>query len=236
VKIAVLADIHGNCDALKAVLNHLPSVDLIIVVGDVLGYYPFFETCIDDLMKVNAVCILGNHEAYQMNLLTRPNDPIIDWFHSFYNTNASERTNDWLVNLKDTYTLKVNGTLLSVFHGSPWGVSEYIYPDHKRWNRFRNVNADIILLGHTHLPMDILWNRKRIINPGSVGQPRDGNPKASYVLYEEDSQQVRFCRVLYDPTRVVETMRDMGCDEEYLTILFRDSNKHPEIRKVCLGN
>jgi putative phosphoesterase len=232
MKLAVLADIHGNSEALKAVLNDLPSVDFIIVAGDVLGYYPFFEACVDDLVTVNAVCILGNHEAYQMNLLSRPKDTISEWFHSFYNTNASKRTNDWLINLKNTYTLQSNRTLLKVFHGSPWSISEYIYPDHKKWHRFTGVNADIIILGHTHRPMDILWDQKRIINPGSVGQPRNSNPKASYVIYEGESREVRFCRVDYDPTRVLEAMKDVGCDEEYLTILTRDNRRSREARKV----
>lgn len=228
MKFAFLADIHGNYDALKAVVNELPSVDRLVVLGDVLGYYPFFGECIDELEKAGTEYIRGNHEAYQMNVLQRPKHPIFDWFYSYFEENASDRDRYWLKNLQAEKSLQLQEQTLKLFHGSPWSVSEYIYPDFLEWSRFDSIDADIIVLGHTHRPMDVHRGKKRIINPGSVGQPRDSNPHASYAIYDDETQQLQFCRTRYDTHRLRETMRDLGHDEKYIDILISPCEKSVE--------
>jgi putative phosphoesterase len=225
LKLAFLADIHGNYDALKAVVNELPSVDRLVVLGDVLGYYPFFGLCLDEMEKAGAEYISGNHEAYQMNLLQRPAQPIFDWFYGYFEENASDRDRYWLENLQVEKSLKLQEQTLKFFHGSPWSISEYIYSDFSEWSRFDDLDEDIIVLGHTHVPMDLYWNKKRIINPGSVGQPRDGNPQASYAIYDDESQKLQFFRINYDAHRLIEVMHDLGHDEKCINILLSPGGK-----------
>jgi len=220
LKFAFLADIHGNYDALKAVVNELPSVDRLVVLGDVLGYYPFFGECIDELEKAGTEYILGNHEAYQMNILQKPSSPIFDWFYRYFEENASDRDRYWLKNLKVEKSIQLKDAKLKFFHGSPWNISEYIYPDFLEWSRFDSIDADIIVLGHTHRPMDVHNGKKRIINPGSVGQPRDCNPQASYAIYDDETQQLQFYRTNYDASRLIEAMSDLNHDEEYINVLL----------------
>lgn len=225
MKLTFLADIHGNYDALKAVINELPSVDRLVVLGDVLGYYPYFSLCLDELGKAGAEYIGGNHEAYQMNLLQRPDQRIFDWFYKYFEENASDRDRYWLKNLQVEKTLKLQGQTLKFYHGSPWSITEYIYSNFTDWSRFDSIDADIIVLGHTHIPMDVSNGKRRIINPGSVGQPRDRNPHACYAIYDDETQELRFYRTHYDNSRLIEIMRDLGHDERYVNILLPPGGK-----------
>ena len=92
MRIAILSDIHGNYDALRSVLNRIPSVDYLIVAGDVLGYYPFFNSCIEELDKADALTIAGNHEYHQLNFISRPNHPIIEWFCKYFEKEANPKS------------------------------------------------------------------------------------------------------------------------------------------------
>lgn len=218
MKVAFLADIHGNYDALRAVVDELPSVDYLLVLGDVLGYYPFFDLCLDELEKAGAQYVCGNHEAYQMNLLPRPSHPIFEWFYRYFEEQASAHNRDWLKSLKAEKSLRLQDQTLKIFHGSPWSLSEYIYPDFSDWSRFDNIDADLIVLGHTHRPMEVRNGKKRIINPGSVGQPRDDNSRACYAIYDAENQELQLRRTHYNTHRLIEALRDLGHDEKYINI------------------
>ena len=95
--------------------------------------------------------------------------------------------------------LTFGGAKISVYHGSPWDPQEqYIYPDFREWERFASVDADIIVMGHTHRPLHEKVAGKCIINPGSCGQPRDGIPGAPYAIVDTESREVVMARAEYD--------------------------------------
>lgn len=216
MKVALLSDVHGNIDALQAVLEDLPAVDAVIVAGDVLGYYPFFEECITALQKVGALCLCGNHEAYQRASLPLPPKPVLQWFWRLFDSEASRNARDWLEGLSTSLEVLFKEERVMVCHGSPWSAGEYVQPDSVAWHRFERILADTIVLGHTHRPMKVRWGRKLIINPGSVGQPRDGDPRAAYALFDADKREVVFRRVPYDADRLIDTMLRLDHGERYV--------------------
>lgn len=216
MKVALLSDIHGNIDALQAVFDHLPSVDAVIVAGDVLGYYPFFEECIVKLQQREAHCICGNHEAYQRGMLPLPAKSVLQWFRQMFERDASRSARRWLEGLSTSLEILFEGERMMVCHGSPWSMTEYIQPDFSDWQRFEAVAADTIVLGHTHRPMKVRRGKKLLVNPGSVGQPRDGDSRAAYAVYDVEKKEVAFHRVAYDVERLVETMLRLEHGERYL--------------------
>jgi len=105
----------------------------------------------------------------------------------------------------------VDGKTIAVYHGSPRSpLWEYVFPGTPREylkSIIREAEADIVVLGHTHIPMIFEWKGKYIVNPGSVGQPRDGDPRAAYVLLDTEKMEIKLRRVEYDINRTAEDMR-----------------------------
>lgn len=195
MELALLGDIHSNLPALRAVLKDIGHAE-IFCLGDIVGYNPFPRETIDLLRKMNVSGVRGNHDQ-----------AAIDRRASFLNPTASEAliwTNDQLKE-EDRLFLEgfpmryVNG-LLRAYHGSSRDpLYEYMYP----WlpeETFRSlsVGVEMLFLGHTHVPYVKMLKDKLIVNPGSVGQPRDGDPKASYSIVDKDSGKAEIRRVEYD--------------------------------------
>jgi predicted phosphodiesterase len=102
-------------------------------------------------------------------------------------------------------------------HGSPWDpLNGRIYPDYSNWERFNSCNEDVILIGHTHYPLEKKIGDKIIINPGSVGQPRDGKNGACFAILDISSRKVQFHRVAYNPQRMIEDAQIHDPDNCYL--------------------
>ncbi|MEW6587009.1 MAG: metallophosphoesterase family protein [Nitrospirota bacterium] len=218
MKIAIVADIHGNSDALQAVLNHLPSVDLLVSAGDVLGYYPFFERCLDLLIDAGASMIQGNHEAYLTRSATPRSNALFNWYLKLFERTASKRTMAWLNQLPPDLLIELPHGLMRVFHGSPWSVDEYVYEEDTAQRPFRQIKEDIIVLAHTHIPMDVIIGNKQILNPGSVGQPRRGYNGASYILYDSGKNKpFQHHKVIYDPNPFISALREMSYEDRFIS-------------------
>ena len=212
MKLALLADIHGNVEALRAVLADMPSVDRLIVAGDVVGYYPFFEECIAELDHAGAECIIGNHEAYRLKILEEPQHEILRQYARFFFDHAGPAIMTWLRALPLHLDFLADDIHVKVCHGTPWSISEYAYPEKISADGFSGVKADVVVLGHTHRPVDLTIDGLRLLNPGSVGQPRDGDPRASYCLFDTAGPHAEFRRVSYAASRLIEFMKDNQSD------------------------
>lgn len=216
MKLAVLADIHGNYSALKAIMEDMPSVDALIAAGDIVGYYPFFEECVAALKEAGFISIRGNHEAFLAGLIDYEND-FFKWYRKLFDNEASAGTRVWLENLPFSLSMDIPHGLLKVYHGSPRSVREYIYEDDAPHYPFYRFEGDIIVLGHTHLSMDMVVGDKRVINPGAAGQPRRGIKGASYLLYnssEPDPFEIR--NVNYDSSELVTALHDMDYEQRFI--------------------
>ncbi len=230
MRIVVLSDIHSNLVALEAVLATLASVDAIWVLGDIVGYGPEPDAVVERLVDVGAVAVAGNHDAAAVGAAD------LGWFNpdaraaiEWTQRRMAPRTRDWLAALPTT----VEEPPAALVHGSPreplW---EYITSGAEARPNLRLLaerGLSLGLHGHTHVP--VLWRRtgddlellrvedgtrialdERVVlaNPGSVGQPRDGDPRASYLVYDTDRAELSWHRIAYDVAATQATMRRFG--------------------------
>lgn len=194
--IGFIADIHSNLPALRAVLEHM-DVDKILCAGDVVGYYPYPNEVIRAMKKHKIVSIRGNHDVAVITGDT-------SWFNPLA-ASAVEWTRDNLLpeNMQFLQTLPKQLTFddVAIFHGSPSDPDEYVYPmmSPERLSGFLDlVGKKILVLGHTHVQWSLELNDEKIINPGAVGQPRDGDPRAAYAVFNTDSEELTMHRIEYN--------------------------------------
>jgi putative phosphoesterase len=223
MKFGLISDIHGNSSAFKAVLDCLiERVDHILFLGDFAGYYSFVNECIEMIPADMMTGVRGNHDQILLDFLSSEllPDDYQKAFGSALKRSAeqlSETSKERLFDLPVQLHLNIEGVSLALMHGAPWDpLNGRVYPDFSDWNRFESCNDDIILLGHTHYPMVKHTGRKLIINPGSVGQPRDGKKGACFAELDISSRDVQFFRVSYDPRQVIEDARIRDPENPYL--------------------
>lgn len=227
MRIAVLSDIHSNLAALEAVRDDLPSVDEIWVLGDIVGYGPQPNEVIRTLQQMGARSVLGNHDGAAIGTVD-PDDfnpdakTAVEWTATVLDPNG--RT--YLATLPE---VRVSGDLTAV-HGSPREpVWEYITSPAVAAANLGSFRTWLCLFGHTHIPAVFrasdghveaisvttgdpvrLDARRALINPGSVGQPRDGIPESAYAILDDRGATVEFHRVAYDIAETQRRMQTLG--------------------------
>ena len=230
MRIAVLSDIHANLTALDAVLAALADVDAVWHLGDVVGYGPDPDGVVDRLREVGASGVRGNHDAAAVG----GNE--IDWFNpdarramEWTRGAIAARTVGWLKDLPQTARLE-DATLV---HGSPREPTwEYVTSVPVARANLAVLETRLGLHGHTHLPVAFveedgrlevvspgngsvleLRGRTALVNPGSVGQPRDGDPRSSHLILDTDRDTVTWHRTAYDIAATQAAMRAAGLPE-----------------------
>lgn len=204
--IALLSDIHANLVALEAVLADLPPVEAFWVMGDTVGYGPDPADTLALLTERGAILVAGNHDravATGEGLeLFNPNARAAAVLHRRW-LSAPDR--DLLAALPLTF--EAGGFI--VCHGSPRDpLWEYVFDRVTAAQAIASATARHCCNGHTHVPAIFPAGDGRLmINPGSVGQPRDGDPRAAYALLDPDTAAVEFRRVDYDIGATQERMR-----------------------------
>jgi putative phosphoesterase len=223
MKLGLISDIHGNSPAFKVVLDCLiERVDHLLFLGDFAGYYSFVNECIEMMPADMVTGVRGNHDQILLDFLSSEllPDDYQKAFGSALKRSAehlSETSKERLFDLPVQLHLNIDGVSLALMHGSPWDpLNGRVYPDFSDWNRFESCNDDIILLGHTHYPMVKHTGRKLIINPGSIGQPRDGKKGACFAELDISSRDVQFFRISYDPRQVIDDARIRDPENPYL--------------------
>lgn len=227
MRIAVLSDIHANLVALDAVIASFDRVESVWHLGDVVGYGPDPDGVIERLRDLDAIGVRGNHDAAAIG------GSEIDWFNPVART-AMEWTRTaigptsraWLADLP---TAHVDGDFTLV-HGSPRDPTwEYVTTADSARDNFATLETVHGLNGHTHRPIGFvavgsrvetrvprdadtigLDDGRALLNPGSVGQPRDGSPDSSYLVIDTSAGTCTWHRVAYDVARVQGAMRGLG--------------------------
>ncbi|MBM3199542.1 metallophosphoesterase family protein [Candidatus Woesearchaeota archaeon] len=205
MRTAILADIHGNIEALQAVVMHAKTQRItgFLVAGDMVGYGANPNEVLQLLQEIKAVMILGDHDKYSTN------SEDIRLFNEYaqkamlYTRNALTPKNKELLNsLKETYEQVIEGRKVFMVHGSVNDhLKEYVHattPDNVFSAMLKQAKADILIMGHTHQPFVRRIMGKLIINPGSVGQPRDYTPKSDYCILDTQYMQATIQKVSYD--------------------------------------
>ena len=206
---AFISDIHGNWAALEAVLADIDrqGITRIVCAGDVAGYYTEVNACCEALRARGIPTVMGNH----------------DWYlGGGGNCLRSRSVNDCLEHQRRVITpdnlawlrrlpLQVEVQSVRVVHGG-WSdpLDEYLKPSQAY---FDALEGHFFLTGHSHLPCVEAFGSKRYCNPGSVGQPRDGDPRAAYAIF--DGQDFALRRVVYDYRKVFALMDAAGFNDYY---------------------
>jgi putative phosphoesterase len=204
--VGVISDVHGNAPALAAVLRRLRDVDMLLCLGDAVGYYPFSAAVCAALRRRCSAHVAGNHDRYVQTPPATPN-ALLRASLAMTSQTLPNAARAWLASLPDRFEIELDGMKILATHGSPWNpTEEYVYPDHTQLARFGTLAADVVFLGHTHRPMTLEVGSVRVVNPGSVGQPRDGNPDAAFAVLDTRTRAIRFERVAYSSAGVVRRL------------------------------
>ena len=229
MRILIITDIHSNIFALDAVLKDVGEFDAVWCLGDIVGYGPDPNDCIERVRSLpNLTCLLGNHDAAVVNKIN------LDTFNTEAKNSVlwmqSILSHENLTFLKGLTETAVIGEV-TLAHGSPRNpIWEYILDTVVARINLGYFDTQLCFVGHTHLPVyfyveknsiHIRWkimtdkekiypSGRAIINPGSVGQPRDRDSRASYAIYDSDQNIWELRRVAYDITQVQERIYSIG--------------------------
>jgi|SRR4030042_3136892 len=227
MRVGIISDIHGNSFGLAAVLADLDlqGVDCVLGAGDMVGYYPYVNEVFELLRLREMTWILGNHECYLLGKLTVTQERWQSYNLNYVECVIDEDHREWLAQLPTERYLEFDGARWVLCHGSPWAVDEYIYPNYKYFERFIDLEADVIVMGHTHIPMIRQAGRVLLINPGSCGQPRDGNPLAAYALVDTKTNHVEIRRIAYDVDTICHRILAERFDPKLTKFLYRTVDK-----------
>lgn len=210
MKIGLISDIHANAPALRVVLDGLADkdVDRILCAGDVVGYYPFPNEVVSLLEEHDVRSIVGNHDA-----------AVLDETPSRFSINAKRaadwtrreltpESNEFLESLPLVFEETIDGRDIYMVHGSPEDpLNEYIWEDEvdeRALDYWFEDHPDFLILGHTHRPFVKKVGSTTVLNPGSVGQPRDKNPRSAFAIVDLQLLSVNRYRVDYDIDAVAD--------------------------------
>lgn len=225
MKIAVFGDIHGNIGALRAAYEAAQSakVEKVYHLGDLGGYSPFVNEVVDFMIEHKIEGVQGNYDETVANdhehCGCKYEDPVQEETanRSFLWTkeHASQKTKDYLRKLPASISFVAYGDKVTLFHATPSKNNLYWFEDRPE-KFFREMaartDADVLIYGHTHKPYRKDFNGKVFINAGSVGKPKDGDPRACVTLIDitADNVNVEFLRVPYDVEKAAAAIVSSG--------------------------
>ena len=209
MQLLVVSDVHGNRVALDAVLADAPAVDGVVCAGDVVGYGPWPRECLRWVHESDATTVQGNHDRAVANdtefRFNRMAGAGVEYARE--SLTAAER--EWLAG-RPTERRVADGRV-KVVHGHPDDPDRYTRPDEfgpDLLGRGDGPPEDVLVMGHTHVQHHEVYHDGVVMNPGSVGQPRDDDPRAAYAVLDLDEMRVDERRTGYDVDRVVEAVDD----------------------------
>lgn len=215
MRLALISDVHANATALRAVLDELESLDVdrVVCAGDVVGYGPDPAACVELVRESADVVVAGNHDRMVETPDRYAAHPTAGPGLSHAADSLSEPARAWLRSLDSRTRLANASVVVAHSHPDPGRRGEYVYPD--GFSAVESaVDADYLVLGHTHVQGVHEGEETVVVNPGSVGQPRDGDPAAAYALVDTDARTVDCRRVGYDVEAVVDRIEKAGLPEE----------------------
>jgi putative phosphoesterase len=209
--IAFIPDVHANLPALEEVMDDMTArgVGTVYCAGDILGYYTYPDETIELLRRRKVTCIAGNHDravlvgAKGMNSIAAA---AIEWTRG----HLSQTSFEFIKEIPNSLHRPIEDVMTAVHHGSPRHLSEYIFEEHVSGELLEVAGARLLVLGHTHLPYITTFANGMVVNPGSVGQPRDGDPRASYAILDSTEWSFEIVRVDYDRERVMRAVAESG--------------------------
>ena len=233
MRLAIFSDIHSNILALNKVLEDIESqgYDGVYCLGDLVGYGPRPNETIETLRDSGIQTVMGNYDegvgfekgdcgcAYETKEDELDGQRSIAWTTS----QVTPQNKEYLRSLYDKIEFAANEYKILLVHGSPRRINEYLYEDRSvrsLTHMLESVEADVLVCGHTHKPYHRVVNGTHIINAGSVGKPKDGNPRACYAVIElGETVKVDFRRVEYPISPVAEEIIRVGLPRRFAEAL-----------------
>ncbi|WP_248908315.1 metallophosphoesterase family protein [Halocatena marina] len=203
MRLGVISDIHANRVALDAVMDAMPNVEYLVCAGDVIGYNPQPSECVE-AVRDSIPCVQGNHDrAIDAPEQYRSNEMAYEGLR-YAADRLSEEQREWLRTLPESRSL-FEGRV-RVIHSHPSDRGQYVWPARfPSLEPYLTENAeDVLILGHTHVQHHAMVGDTLVVNPGSVGQPRDNDPRAAFAVIELDDRTVEEHRTEYD----IECVKD----------------------------
>ena len=200
MKFAVLSDIHSNLHALRAAQDEIKEndIEMVVCAGDIVGYGAFPNECCEIVKRLTKHCIFGNHEVSALSRDTIWMNPHAAKASKWTSDVLNEESRDYLLSIEQNAMFESAGARVAMCHGSIESVEEYVYESDTRDSMLSSVRADILILGHTHIPYMKKFGSGLILNPGSVGQPRDGDPRGSLAVLDPQARMCSIIRFDYD--------------------------------------
>lgn len=232
MKIAFISDIHSNILALLKVLKDIEKqkVDKTYCLGDLVGYGPYPNQVIDTIRYQRIPTVMGNYDegvgfikgdcgcAYVTEEDMANGQISIDWTTD----QVTPDNKEFLRGLHREIRFEQDGNKFLLVHGSPRRINEYLFEDRPE-DSFKRVidgiEADVMICGHTHIPYHKEIDGVHIVNDGSVGKPKDGDPRACYAVIDTEGLQIEFRRVEYEVEAVAEDIVKRGLPEAYAKAL-----------------
>lgn len=207
--IGIISDIHGNYEALKEVLKALDNLGIsdIYCLGDVVGYYSQVNECCDVIRERNVKCIMGNHDWYMVANSFCPRSRSVNDCLAYQRKVISKENLDWISGFP---AFRKCGDLFMVHGGWSDPIDEYLEASEEYFGR---IEGKYFASGHTHIQCIKEFGEKLYCNPGSVGQPRDNDPRAAFATWDGKAFQLH--RVEYDIELVGALMDKAGFNGYY---------------------
>lgn len=215
MKVGVLSDIHANTVALDAVIEEMPPVDELICAGDIVGYNPWPAECIEFVREHDVTTVMGNHDRAAAGHNAFGFNSMAGAGVEYAREQLSDEQVSFLRSLLDSERC-FDGEV-RIVHGHPNDPDRYTYP--ADFGPELLGEESVLVLGHTHVQGHETFEDGIVMNPGSVGQPRDGDPRAAYAVLDLDEMRVTEHRVAYDIERVQEAVEAAGLPERIGTRL-----------------
>jgi diadenosine tetraphosphatase ApaH/serine/threonine PP2A family protein phosphatase len=230
MRYGILADIHANLRAFEAVLEDIDGMggaEEIWCLGDIIGYGPDPHECLELLRQHRHLCVAGNHDWAAIGKIDVSDfNPDAAAANIWTSAQLSQEDREYLENLP----LRLSQGGFTLVHGSPREpIWEYVLSPISARDNFAHFDTPYCLIGHSHVPFLFeagaaktpailkelpsqlhLGQKRLIINPGGVGQPRDGDPRASYTLYDSQTKTIHHRRIPYDIAATQRKMLDLG--------------------------
>jgi len=234
-RIAIFSDIHANLAALEAVLADMDARGLNerYCLGDLVGYATFPNEVVATIQALNIPCVMGNYDqgvgndsddcgcAYKTPEAKTLGNRSIAWT----NAHTTAESKAFLRRLLPDVRLQMGDLRVALVHGSPRKINEYLFEDRPDSGLERLLDlagADVLVCGHTHVPYHkILASGRHVVNDGSVGKPKDGDPRACYAVLEATGRDlaVTFVRVAYDVERTARAIEASELPHEFAGML-----------------
>lgn len=221
MRTLVLSDIHGNLAALSVVARE--PYDAVICLGDIVGYGPAPAACVRWIRESATWVIQGNHDraaAENVPPLCRPDFAwLAEAVAPLTRSQLGMSDLNYLRSLPHWAIRDLGGVRVACFHAKPSDpLYGYLPPNRDMWAReLEKVDAELVFVGHTHLPLDLTIGNQRLVNPGSVGQPKDGDPRAAFAVFADGEVELK--RASYPVEKTIAAFAGSNVDARAIDVL-----------------